>query len=222
MQKKIVYLVIGFIAGGCTGHGTTPANTTISPRQKYGYMEKIMEWQRRENAPIGAVSVGTAGPFRDEYLTLLSDTSHISSPEELARRLKDLMNIMRARRYVRDTEGNDYWPTTAELFHPAKESDDCDGLELLVFNILTQRGYIAYRGIFGYGDDRDGHAATLLFSGNESDPFVIDSTGRGFGENTSTFIRLSEYERGGVTLLMFFDRHNICYYSEGETLCLQN
>ena len=90
------------------------------------------------------------------------------------------------------------WPTLAEVL--ARGYDDCDGLDLLAYDLLQScgvgplyRAVIRKSGIFG-GD----HMVTLWCEDLE-DPWVIDSTGAATGE----LKRLSEIQ--DWTLLNYFD-----------------
>ncbi len=78
--------------------------------------------------------------------------------------------------YVPDEE-IDHWATLEETL--AKAGDDCDGLELLTYNLLHEFGFEesrVFRSIIHNESDQLYHMVTLWFEDPE-DPWVIDPTG---------------------------------------------
>ena len=71
----------------------------------------------------------------------------------------------------------DHWATLEETL--TRNGDDCDGLELLVFNFLRDLGFAedeVYRAIVYRRSDGQHHMVTLWFE-DADDPWVIDPTG---------------------------------------------
>ena len=99
--------------------------------------------------------------------------------------------------YTPDT-AVDHWPTLEEVL--ASDGEDCDGLELLVHQILLDLGFPAtevYRAVVHRASDDLYHMVTLWFEDPE-DPWVIDPT----GAMTSGLPRMSEIG-GWVPLKLF-------------------
>jgi predicted transglutaminase-like cysteine proteinase len=71
----------------------------------------------------------------------------------------------------------DHWATLEETL--AKNGDDCDGLELLVYHMLRDLGFRedeVFRAIVFRPSDGQHHMVTLWFEQTD-DPWVIDPTG---------------------------------------------
>lgn len=71
----------------------------------------------------------------------------------------------------------DHWATLAETLE--QNGDDCDGLELLTYNLLRDLGFDAdevFRAIVYRPSDGQHHMVTFWFE-NRDDPWVIDPTG---------------------------------------------
>jgi hypothetical protein len=82
----------------------------------------------------------------------------------------------------------DRWATLAETLE--RNGDDCDGLELLTYNLLRELGFGAdevYRAIVYRPSDGQHHMVTFWFE-DRNDPWVIDPT----GAMTSGMPRMSE------------------------------
>ena len=101
----------------------------------------------------------------------------------------------------------DHWPTFLELLD--RNGDDCDGLDLIAFEMLRefgfQRGEI-YRAVVKRNSDGRNHMVTLWFEDRE-DPWVIDVTGamsglmRKFSQlpGWTPTVVFDEYDQFGVT-----------------------
>lgn len=80
--------------------------------------------------------------------------------------------------YYHADAGSDAWPTLAAV--KARGGDDCDGMELLTFDLLRRLGFgpgEIYRAILRDGEGYH-HMVTLWFSdGARGDPYVLDPTG---------------------------------------------
>jgi hypothetical protein len=95
----------------------------------------------------------------------------------------------------------DHWATLGETLD--KNGEDCDGLELLVYQLLRDMGFRddeVARAIVFRPSDGQHHMVTLWFE-SADDPFVIDPT----GAMTSGMPRLSEVP-GWVPLKLFTER----------------
>lgn len=93
----------------------------------------------------------------------------------------------------------DHWATLEETLD--HDGDDCDGLELLAFNLLRELGFSkdeVFRAIVYRESDGQHHMVTLWFE-NANDPWVIDPT----GAMTRGMPRLSEV--AGWRALKVFD-----------------
>jgi len=145
---------------------------------------KVAEWQGRmleegTRLPASDRSVRRAlqsgklieamGAFRDEKRV------------ELAKAVADWSQYI-ARRYYKWDPGNgepqwDHWPTVGQLL--ANNGDDCDGLDLIAYQMLREFGFPAdrvYRGIIRRDRDQANHMVTLWFE-DPQDPWVLDATG---------------------------------------------
>jgi predicted transglutaminase-like cysteine proteinase len=105
-----------------------------------------------------------------------------------------------ARSHYRPDGAFDHWATLEETL--AADGDDCDGLELLPFNLLRELGFPqeeVFRAIVYRSSDDQHHMVTLWFE-SPDDPWVIDPT----GAMTRGMPRLSEVA-GWVALRVFDD-----------------
>lgn len=145
---------------------------------------KVEEWQSR------AQNEGTRLPSTDRSLRsaefsgqLLHSMSAFRDSErrELARRIFDWTQRTARRHYRFDPGDNDpvydRWPTVGELL--ANNGDDCDGLDLIAYQLLREFGFPRdqlYRAIVRRNRDGANHMVTLWFE-DPVDPWVIDATG---------------------------------------------
>ena len=170
---------------------------------------KIAGWQRRERADApqieGPASVAGAGSLfappdggerqlRGKYATFRAERRR-----ELAREFAEWIQLEAKQHYTPDGP-IDHWATLEETLRG--NGDDCDGLELLVFQGLRDLGFAdeeVFRAIVYRPDDGQHHMVTLWFE-DPSDPWVIDPT----GAMTSGLHRMSEIP-GWVPLKVFSD-----------------
>jgi predicted transglutaminase-like cysteine proteinase len=106
-----------------------------------------------------------------------------------------------ARSHYRPDGAFDHWATLEETL--AHDGDDCDGLELLPFNLLRDLGIAedeVFRAIVFREADGQHHMVTLWFE-SADDPWVIDPT----GAMTRGMPRMSEVP-GWVPLKLFSDK----------------
>ena len=152
------------------------------------WSRKIRNWQERERADrpsqestrLAAVAgsgdagagVGEdAGNLRNKY-----DAFRAQRKRALARELAEWIQTEARDHYV-DDGPIDHWATLEETFRT--NGDDCDGLELLVYNFLQDLGFDedeVFRAIVYRRSDGQHHMVTLWFE-DRDDPWVIDPTG---------------------------------------------
>jgi predicted transglutaminase-like cysteine proteinase len=172
------------------------------------WSHKIRLWQERELAPRGdaehAAPAAVAGPgagparakpaaaeeaeakpaageagsgaaelgaLRAKYNAFLNERKRAT-----ARELAEWIQQQAREHYVPDGP-IDHWATLEETFR--SNGDDCDGLELLTYNLLRDLGFEAdevYRAIVFRRSDGQHHMVTLWFE-DPGDPWVIDPTG---------------------------------------------
>ncbi len=105
--------------------------------------------------------------------------------------------------YFRSDQGLDDWPTLREVI--ATGGDDCDGLDLLTFELLRDLGFRdgeLYRAVLVHAKTRAHHMVTLWFDREAADdPYVLDP----LGEVSRRVVRLSQV-RGWRPLVLFDER----------------
>jgi predicted transglutaminase-like cysteine proteinase len=146
---------------------------------------KISGWQRRERAaqadlsmapasvsgPGDAVAVATEPSLREKFASFRR-VQQRRQAQEVAAWIQE-----NARSHYRPDGAFDHWATLEETL--ANGGDDCDGLELLAFNLLRELGFSddeVFRAIVYRAADGQHHMVTLWFE-NPADPWVIDPTG---------------------------------------------
>jgi transglutaminase-like putative cysteine protease len=96
----------------------------------------------------------------------------------------------RSRSYYQPDGDRDHWATFGEVVETGR--DDCDGLDMLTFQLLRRMGFGAeeiFRAIVVERPTGQHHMVTLWFEdGDRTDPFVLDPT----GVVTTEMVRLSE------------------------------
>ena len=148
------------------------------------WSQKIAGWQSRERAdqaPEALAPASVSGPgenvpaapgdLREKYAAFRRDQKRA-----LARQIAAWVQE-NARGHYRPDGAVDHWATLEEtLVH---DGDDCDGLELLAFNLLHDLGFSddeVFRAIVYREADGQHHMVTLWFEAPD-DPWVIDPTG---------------------------------------------
>jgi hypothetical protein len=135
---------------------------------------------------------------------------------ELAKKVADWSQHM-ARRYYKWDPGKDdptwdHWPTVGELL--STNGDDCDGLDLIAYQMLREFGFPAdrvYRGIIRRDRDQANHMVTLWFE-DPKDPWVLDAT----GAVTFAMRRFSELE-GWTPTKIFNERGQFLAVESGRS-----
>ncbi|MEE8581150.1 MAG: hypothetical protein V3T33_06125 [Myxococcota bacterium] len=164
-----------------------------SPDPHDAWSPKIAGWQRRERASDGTVldavpPVAGPGAVNGEPAT----TEATEAPEEALRTKYASFRAERKRSVARafadwvqsEAKGHyvpdgpiDHWATLDETLR--NNGDDCDGLELLVFQGLRDLGFRdeeVYRAVVYRPSDGQHHMVTFWFE-DRNDPWVIDPTG---------------------------------------------
>jgi hypothetical protein len=201
-------LVAGALLAGCAISIGVGCSGTMSGRVVYDYFaapdendpwsRKIEHWQARERAERRNGSVpapaAVAGPGADDHeaagvesLQAKYDAYRSERKRATASELADWIQAQARRHYVPDGVV-DQWATLDQTLR--NNGDDCDGLELLVFNFLRDLGFAeneVYRAIIYRRSDGQHHMVTLWFE-DVHDPWVIDPT----GAMTSGMPRMSE------------------------------
>jgi predicted transglutaminase-like cysteine proteinase len=171
-------------------------DVSAEPSPRYRYFEpppledfwssKIVRWQilqqgsRRMDALGGASSGGHSRsieePGESSGLRVKYDAFRREQKRAQAREIAAWIQDQSRVHYVSDGSV-DRWATLEETL--AMNGDDCDGLELLVYNSLLELGFErseVFRSIVYRPIDGQHHMVTLWFESPE-DPWVIDPTG---------------------------------------------
>lgn len=210
--RTLAVLAVGAGLIGCVSLGGSADPDTRwfeEPSIRDPWSHKIRGWQRRETAgtaledPSGLAAVsGSAfgnsravrgsSELREDYAAFRAKRKR-----GLARDVARWIQGQARRHYVEDGPV-DHWATLEETL--ARGAEDCDGLELLVFNFLRDLGFDddeVFRAIIYRPSDGQHHMVTLWFE-DRRDPWVIDPT----GAMTSGMPRMSQV-RGWVPLKLF-------------------
>jgi predicted transglutaminase-like cysteine proteinase len=179
-----------------------------NPSPSDAWTPKIAGWQSRERAlpdtdllrtPASVSGPGETRPaaggessLRSKYFEFRAERKR-----QTAREVADWIQREAKKHYVADGP-IDHWATLEETL--ARNGDDCDGLELLVYHFLIDLGFReqeVFRAIVYRPSDGQHHMVTLWFE-EANDPWVIDPT----GAMTSGMPRMSEVP-GWVPLKVF-------------------
>jgi len=128
----------------------------------------VSEPNRRSRALVLPAEQGT---LQEKYASFRADRQRHTALE-----LADWIQSQARQHYIEDGP-IDHWATFEETMKT--NGDDCDGLELLVFNLLRDLGFDqeeVYRAVVYRKADGQHHMVTLWFEDPE-DPWVIDPTG---------------------------------------------
>ena len=148
---------------------------------------KVENWQDRHARDVAANDASS----REAETSLAIEYSEFS--RDLRREIaSDTVAWVQeqSREHYRPDEDRDHWATLGEVIESG--GDDCDGLDLLTFQLLRRLGFQTdeiYRAIVVEDLSGQHHMVTLWFErGPDDDPFILDPT----GVVTSSMIRLSE------------------------------
>jgi predicted transglutaminase-like cysteine proteinase len=190
LRTAAVSMLVAFVAPGCAHFRTQacPLPETVyfaAPVPGDPWSAKITGWQQRERAEVADLetapaSVSGAGdavaPDRESSLR---EKFAAFRREQRRRQAQEVATWMQdtSRAHYRPDGAFDHWATLAETL--AADGDDCDGLELLAFNLLRELGFAkdeVFRAIVHRESDGQHHMVTLWFE-EADDPWVIDPTG---------------------------------------------
>jgi hypothetical protein len=150
---------------------------------------KIAEWQARHR-----VDPALEAEVDDHDSELARDYARFSQALKRQVASEAVRWTQEQSRRVYEPDGSqDHWATLGEVLDEG--SDDCDGLDLLTFQLLRRFGFeereIVRSIVVQHGSGQH-HMVTLWFEGGErdQDPFVLDPT----GVVTSDMRRLSAIE----------------------------
>jgi len=185
-------MLLSLVGGwGCTRtlHGFVGYDYFAAPQRNDPWSRKISYWQARERAdrrggpapaaaPAAVAEAGEGDPTAAgaESLQAKYDAFRAERKRAMARELAEWIQEQAREHYVPDGLV-DEWATLDETLR--NNGDDCDGLELLVFNHLRELGFgndEVYRAIVYRRTDGQHHMVTLWFE-SPNDPWVIDPTG---------------------------------------------
>ena len=176
----LIFLLMG---GGCAIHsfdGMTAYDYFVEPARNDAWSRKIRGWQDRQRSDA-TPAVAQAGPVAGvspSAPNLRAKYDHFRAQQRRtqARQLAMWIQTQAPDHYVADGPV-DHWATLEETFE--RDMEDCDGLELLVYNMLRELGFAdseVYRSIVVRPSDGQHHMVTLWFE-DPQDPWVIDPTG---------------------------------------------
>lgn len=148
---------------------------------------KVVDWQERARRDPDAellVQASARASARSADLSGRLDVKMATWEGEerraLARRIATWAQ-QEARRHYRSDHAPDplydHWPTVAELLEA--NGDDCDGLDLIAYQLLREFGFRAdrvYRLVVRRDRDGMNHMVTVWFE-DADDPWVLDGTG---------------------------------------------
>ncbi len=150
------------------------------------WTQKIQNWQARHHLdPVRRGEEPRArSPLGDEYSQFSAELRR-----DIAVRTIQWVQENSRQHYRPDGE-RDHWATLSEVIESG--GDDCDGLDLLTFELLRKLGFgrnEIYRAIVVEDGTGQHHMVTLWFeNGTLDDPFVLDPT----GVVTDSMTRLSQ------------------------------
>ena len=137
---------------------------------------KISEWQARHRVDpaLGPEVEGYGSELAEDY-ALFSQKLKREIAAEAVR-----WTQAQSRRVYEPDGSQDHWATLGEVLDEG--SDDCDGLDLLTFQLLRRFGFEEreiVRSIVVQNGSGQHHMVTLWFAGGDGDrdPYLLDPTG---------------------------------------------
>ena len=186
LGMAIAALALSFLSCAQNARMLSPVSLDFfveSPRED-PWNAKIKNWQSRNQLdqqtaaarPVGSELGNDYGKFENDLRRkIAADTVAWIQDES-------------RRHYIPDGE-IDHWATLSEVI--ATNGDDCDGLDLMQFDLLRKLGFEKdeiYRSIIVDRETGQHHMVTLWFeNGDRRDPWVLDPT----GVAASELVRLS-------------------------------
>jgi hypothetical protein len=194
----VVLLSMGCVTPSAFRSSAVSYHYFARPSPSDAWTPKIAGWQSRERAlpdtdrlrtPASVSGSGETrfaargdGSLRTKYFSFRAERKR-----KMAREAASWIQREARRHYLADGP-IDHWATLEETL--ARNGDDCDGLELLVYHMLRDLGFPedeVFRAIVFRPSDGQHHMVTLWFE-QADDPWVIDPT----GAMTSGMPRMSE------------------------------
>ncbi len=211
LWSPLTLVIVLGLGLGCASlpQGAPAYDYFAEPASNDPWSRKIQRWQHRERSDNSEDSLRTPAHVAEPGTPPVSAGALPEGLEEkyqafraeqkrvVARGVASWIQEQAQVHYVPDGPV-DRWATLGETLR--SNGDDCDGLELLTFNLLRELGFAAgevYRAIVYRREDGQHHMVTLWFE-NPDDPWVIDPT----GAMTSGMPRMSELP-GWVPLKVF-------------------
>jgi hypothetical protein len=205
---------------GCATSGAPRARTTPGPTFDFfgaavpnddktdPWYPKVAEWQGRmqqEGSRLPASDRSLRAAMQSGKLVEAMGAYRDEQRVTIAKHVTDWSQRIARRHYKWDPgDGSplyDHWPTVGQLL--ANNGDDCDGLDLIAFQMLREFGFPqnrVFRGLIRRNRDQANHMVTLWFE-DPKDPWVLDPT----GAVTFQMRRFSELE-GWTPTKVFNDR----------------
>ena len=186
--------LLALLAAGC-------ANPPAAPEPEFQFFvhatpnddpwfAKVSEWQSRARRAepntatarldMPADLAEPAAAAKSEVLSVKMAGFALGQKRDLARRI-NIWAQVQSHRFYRieddDDPADDHWPTFGELLDT--NGDDCDGLDLISFQLLREFGFPrdrVFRAIVRRDSNLKNHMVTLWFE-DPQDPWVLDATG---------------------------------------------
>jgi predicted transglutaminase-like cysteine proteinase len=188
LRTAAVVMLVAFVAPGCAHlRGEEDAGVSYFAPSVPGdpWSAKIAAWQQRERAHVADLETtpasvsGAGGIVAREGESSLREKFAAFRREQRRRQAQEVAAWMQetSRSHYHPDGAFDHWATLAETLDA--DGDDCDGLELLPFNLLRELGFSkdeVFRAIVYRASDGQHHMVTLWFE-DADDPWVIDPTG---------------------------------------------
>jgi hypothetical protein len=198
MGIAVVLVSMGCVTPSALRSPSVTYDYFANPSPSDAWTPKIAGWQSRERAlpeidrlrTPGSVSgsgqkrfaAPADGSLRAKYFAFRAERKR-----KMAEETASWIQREAKKHYLADGP-IDHWATLEETL--ARNGDDCDGLELLVYHVLRDLGFRedeVFRAIVYRPSDGQHHMVTLWFE-QADDPWVIDPT----GAMTSGMPRMSE------------------------------
>jgi hypothetical protein len=182
-------LVALIVACAATRPGPEPGFELFSvPDPADSWTVRIHDWQEAQRFALATDSnqLPPLSPLAEEYERF--------SRELRAQLVRDTVRWVQTYSglYYRADLGPDVWPTLLEV--NVNGADDCDGMDLLTFELLRRLGFgpgEIFRAVLRQPPSGVHHMVTLWFpEGRTSDPLVLDPT----GDVTRAVVPLSRIE----------------------------
>ena len=191
MRNELLGIILLALLALSTGSGCASMNAAGSSsnqtdyfaqaRTNDGWNEKIQEWQSRSTI-TPAAQIETSENTDSEFSGFRSERRR-----QMARNLVTWTQRQSQQHFTND-DAADHWATLEETLRRGQE--DCDGLELLIYNGLQELGFApssVYRAVVYRTSDLQHHMVTLWFE-DPQDPWVLDPT----GAMTNTMVKMSD------------------------------